>query len=186
MWRFWSSPALRSLGRKTRMMAQLVGAIGLTCTAPAAYYIGTGRLSERAFVLWAANWIFAGNQIHFVQLRIQSARASTFSQKFARGKIFFLAQLAFFASLVVRIVLARTSSLGDRRFCSGTHSRNTVVLSKAGISGCQEPRLVRDEARIGIWNSACCCFHLLVRGHLHCSGHNKGRHKSIPVPCPRG
>ena len=93
--------ALRSLGRKARMMAQLVGAIGLTCTAPAAYYIGTGRLSERAFILWAANWIFASNQIHFVQLRIQSARASTFSQKFARGKIFFLAQLAFFASLVV-------------------------------------------------------------------------------------
>jgi YwiC-like protein len=92
--------ALRSLGRKARMMAQLVGAIGLTCTAPAAYYIGTGQLSKRAFILWAANWIFASNQIHFVQLRIQSARASTFSQKFARGKIFFLAQLAFFASLV--------------------------------------------------------------------------------------
>ncbi|HZW93272.1 MAG TPA: YwiC-like family protein [Candidatus Eremiobacteraceae bacterium] len=92
---------LKSLGRKARMMAQLVGAIGLTCTAPAAYYIGSGRLSERAFILWAANWIFAGNQIHFVQLRIQSARASTFSQKFARGKIFFLAQPAFFASLVV-------------------------------------------------------------------------------------
>jgi hypothetical protein len=92
---------LKSLGRKARMMAQLVGAIGLTCTAPAAYYIGTGRLSERAFILWAANWIFAGNQIHFIQLRIQSARASTFSQKFARGKIFFLAQPVFFASLVV-------------------------------------------------------------------------------------
>jgi len=92
---------LKSLGRKARMMSQLVGAIGLTCTAPAAYYIGSGRLSERAFILWAANWIFAGNQIHFVQLRIQSARASTFSQKFARGKIFFLAQPAFFASLVV-------------------------------------------------------------------------------------
>ena len=93
--------ALRSLGRKARMMAQLVGAIGLTCTAPAAYCIGTGRLRERAFILWAANWIFAGNQIHFVQLRIQSARASTFSQKFAQGKIFFLAQPAFFAFLVV-------------------------------------------------------------------------------------
>jgi hypothetical protein len=92
---------LKSLGRKARMMSQLVGAIGLTCTAPAAYYIGTGRLSERAFILWGANWIFAGNQIHFVRLRIQSARASTFSQKFARGKIFFLAQPAFFASLVV-------------------------------------------------------------------------------------
>jgi len=92
---------LRSLGRKTRMAAQLVGAIGLTCTAPAAYYIGTGQLSERAFILWAANWIFAGNQIHFVQLRIHSARATTFSQKVARGKLFLLAQPVFFASLVL-------------------------------------------------------------------------------------
>ena len=83
------------------MAAQLVGAIGLTCTAPAAYYIGTGRLGERAFILWAANWIFAGNQIHFVQLRIHSARASTFSQKFAQGRLFLLAQPVFFASLVV-------------------------------------------------------------------------------------
>jgi hypothetical protein len=65
---FLVQSVLRRLGRKTRMVSQLVGAIGLVCTAPAAYYIGTGRLSERAFVLWVANWIFAGNQIHFVQL----------------------------------------------------------------------------------------------------------------------
>ena len=38
---------LQRLGRRARMAAQLVGAIGLTCTAPAAYYIGTGRLTER-------------------------------------------------------------------------------------------------------------------------------------------
>jgi len=92
---------LRRLGRKARMAAQLVGAIGLTCTAPAAYYIGTGRLSERAFILWAANWIFAGNQIHFVQLRIHSARAASFSQKFTRGRAFFLAQPILLASLVI-------------------------------------------------------------------------------------
>ena len=144
------------------MAAQLVGAIGLTCTAPAAYYIGTGRLSERAFILWAANWIFAGNQIHFVQLRIHSARASTFSQKFAQGKLFLLAQPVFFASLVVGIVLARAPSFGDRRFCSRTCSRNAVVLSKTGIAGCQEPGLVRDEAWSGIRSSACGCFHLFV------------------------
>jgi hypothetical protein len=83
------------------MAAQLVGAIGLTCTAPAAYYIGTGRLDERAFILWAANWIFAGNQIHFVQLRIHSVRAATFSQKFALGSAFFLAQPVFLVSLVI-------------------------------------------------------------------------------------
>jgi hypothetical protein len=92
---------LRSRGRSWRMAAQMVGAIGLMCTAPAAYYIGTGRLSERAFILWVANWIFAGNQIHFVQLRIRTARASTFSQKFAQGKLFLLAQPVFFTFLVV-------------------------------------------------------------------------------------
>lgn len=91
---------LRTLGRSMRMAAQVVGAIGLTCTAPAAYYIGTGQLSERAFVLWAANWIFAGNQIHFVQLRIHAARATTFSERFARGRVFFLAQPVLLAVLV--------------------------------------------------------------------------------------
>jgi hypothetical protein len=92
---------LRRMGRRARMAAQLVGAIGLTCTAPAAYYIGTGQLSQRALLLWAANWIFAGNQIHFVQLRIHSARAATFSQKFAAGKEFFLAQPVLLASLAI-------------------------------------------------------------------------------------
>jgi len=97
---FLAQAVLKSLGRKTRMAAQLVGAIGLVCTAPAAYYIGTGQLSERAFILWAANWIFAGNQIHFVQLRIHSARATTFAEKFIRGRFFLLAQPVLFASLV--------------------------------------------------------------------------------------
>jgi YwiC-like protein len=98
---FLAQSVFRSLGRKTRIMAQLVGAIGLVCTAPAAYYIGTGRLNDRALILWVTNWIFAGNQIHFVQLRIHSARATTFSQKVARGKFFLLAQALLFASLVI-------------------------------------------------------------------------------------
>ena len=98
---FLIQSALRNLGRRTRMAAQLVGAMGLVCTAPAAYYIGSGQLGERAFVLWAANWIFAGNQIHFVQLRIHSARAITFSQKFAYGKFFLLGEPVLFACLVM-------------------------------------------------------------------------------------
>jgi hypothetical protein len=97
---FVTQAVLRKFGRKARMAAQLVGTVGLTCTAPAAYYIGTGRLDERAFVLWAANWIFAGNQIHFVQLRIRAARATTFSEKFDRGRFFFLAQPALLAALI--------------------------------------------------------------------------------------
>lgn len=64
------------------MAAQLMGVIGLTCAAPSAYYIGAGRLNERALVLWAANWAFAGNQIHFVQLRIHAARAAISPGKF--------------------------------------------------------------------------------------------------------
>jgi hypothetical protein len=92
---------LRSFGRSTRMMSQIVGAVGLTCAAPAAYYIGTGRLDARAFLLWTANWVFAGNQIHFVQLRIHAARAVTFREKFERGRFFFIAQLALFPALVI-------------------------------------------------------------------------------------
>ena len=98
---FVAQAVLRMFGRRARLAAQLVGIVGLTCTAPAAYYIGTGRLDGRAFVLWAVNWIFAGNQIHFVQLRIRAARAVTFSEKFDRGRFFFLAQPALLVALTL-------------------------------------------------------------------------------------
>jgi hypothetical protein len=97
---------LRRLGRRTRMISQVVGAIALTSTAPAAYYIGTGRLDTRAFLLWIANWIFAGNQIHFVQLRIHAARATTCREKLARGRVFVAAQ----AVLLMGLVLAWLSN----------------------------------------------------------------------------
>jgi len=90
---FVAQTLLMKLGRKLRMMAQMLGAIGLTCTAPAAYYVATGHLDARAWVLWAANWIFAGNQIHFVQLRIHAARAATFGEKLSRGRMFLLGQI---------------------------------------------------------------------------------------------
>ena len=144
------------------MTAQLVGAIGLVCTAPAAYYIGTGRLSERAFILWMANWIFAGNQIHFVQLRIHSARATTFSEKLAHGRLFLLAQPVLLASLVVAAFWRVLPPLAIVAFLPATRSRDTVVFHKAGTSGCQKFRLVRNEARSCIWITACGCFHLLV------------------------
>jgi len=91
---------LRKLGRGMRMISQLVGAIGLTATAPAAYYLGTGRLDSLALVLWVANWLFAWNQIHFVQLRIHAARSITFREKFAQGRFFFLAQILLLLALV--------------------------------------------------------------------------------------
>lgn len=91
---------LRKLGRDTRMASQLAGAVALTSTAPAAYYVGTGTLDARAFVLWLMNWLFAWNQIHFVQLSIHAARAATLSEKFIRGKVFFVAQTLVLAGLV--------------------------------------------------------------------------------------
>ena len=89
---FLMQAVLRRLGHGTRMISQVVGAIALTSTAPAAYYIGTGRFDERAFALWIANWMFAGNQIHFVQLRIRSARAMGLKAKLATGRSFLVAQ----------------------------------------------------------------------------------------------
>ena len=104
---FVMQAVLRRLGRHTRMISQVVGAIALTSTAPAAYYIGTGRLDTRAFLLWIANWIFAGNQIHFVQLRIHAARAITCKEKLVRGRAFLGAQ----ALLLVILVLASLSHI---------------------------------------------------------------------------
>ncbi len=96
--------ALRRLGHVMRMPSQLVGAIALTATAPAAYYLGSGRLGARALILWIANWLFAWNQIHFVQLRIHAARAGSFTEKFAKGKYFFGAQAVLILSLVVALL----------------------------------------------------------------------------------
>src|SRR5947209_1243474 len=78
---FITEGQLRKLGRRTRMLAQVVGTIGLTVTAPAAFYVVTGNLGREAWMLWLANFVFAGNQIHFVQLRIHSARLSGWAQK---------------------------------------------------------------------------------------------------------
>lgn len=114
---FAGQAVLRKLGRGARMMSQLVGILGLTCTAPAAYYVATGRLDERAFLLWAANWLFAGNQVHFVQLRIHAARAAGFAEKFSRGRVFFLAQPVLLATLIAASVWKFMPALVIVAFC---------------------------------------------------------------------
>jgi hypothetical protein len=90
---FSAQAALRKLGRDTRMSSQLVGSIGLTSTAAGAYYVAAGQLDALALVLWAANWLFAANQIHYVQLRIHAARLVR-SEKLARGWAFLLGESA--------------------------------------------------------------------------------------------
>jgi len=80
--------SIKALGRPARMAAQIVGAVGLTSTAPGAYYVVTGSLDLQAMLLWVLNWLFAANQINFVQVRIRGARAASFREKFAQGRWF--------------------------------------------------------------------------------------------------
>lgn len=88
---------VKKLGRKGRMPAQIIGAIGLTSTAAGAYYVATGRLDRTALALWLASWLFAGDQVHFVQLRIHASRASGFEEKVQQGLPFLLSQIALIA-----------------------------------------------------------------------------------------
>ena len=108
--------ALRRMGRDFRMASQLTGAVALTATAPAAYYLGTGRLGGAALTLWIANWLFAWNQIHFVQLRIHAAKAARFAEKFASGRYFFAGQLLLLAALVAGVLGRLTSPLSILAF----------------------------------------------------------------------
>jgi hypothetical protein len=85
---FLVQAVLKKYGRETRMSAQFVGSLGLTSTAAAAYYVVTGKLDATALILWGVNWLFAANQIHFVQLRIHASRAVTRFEKLARGGSF--------------------------------------------------------------------------------------------------
>jgi hypothetical protein len=90
---------LRRHGRQGRMASQVVGACGLTASAAGAYYVASGQLNLTMLVLWITNWMFAGNQIHFVQLRIHGARLVNRGQKFAAGRMFFAGQFLMMLAL---------------------------------------------------------------------------------------
>ncbi len=90
---FFAQAVLKKFGRKMRMAAQLFGAMGLTSTAAGAYYVVTGLLNQTALILWAANWLFAANQIHFVQTRIHGARLATRREKVSEGGWFLVGEI---------------------------------------------------------------------------------------------
>lgn len=92
---------LKRLGRRTRMLAEIIGTAGLTAGAPAAYYVVTGKLDATAWMLWLANFLFAGNQIHYVQLRIHTARVEGMRDKFAKGWAFAAGQFLMVIVLAV-------------------------------------------------------------------------------------
>jgi len=84
---------VKLFGRKMRMPAQVIGAIGLTSTAAGAYYVVTGRLDSLALALWLANWLFACDQIHYVQLRLRNSKVVGRRNRFTRGWIFLILQI---------------------------------------------------------------------------------------------
>jgi hypothetical protein len=100
----WRQPRSKHSAQKLRMLSEVVGTIGLTASAPSAYYVITGKLDPTAWVLWIANLLFAGNQIHYVQLRIHTARVEGLRAKFSRGWAFALGQLLLTAALTFACV----------------------------------------------------------------------------------
>jgi hypothetical protein len=91
---------VKKLGRKGRMPAQVIGAIGLTSTAAGAYYVATGKLDQTALALWLANSLFAGDQIHFVQVRIHASRAENFDERMKHGLPFFAGQIGMIGAVL--------------------------------------------------------------------------------------
>ena len=89
-----------------RMLSEMVGTVGLTASAPAAYYVITGEFNATAWMLWLANILFAGDQIHYVQLRIHTAKIQGFRAKFAHGWGFALGQ-ALMTAIITLACLAR-------------------------------------------------------------------------------
>jgi hypothetical protein len=89
---FLAQAGLKKLGRQMRLAAQVLGALGLTSTAAGAYYVVTGALDQKALILWTANWLFAINQIHFVQMRIHGGRAAGLREKLSTGAWFLLGE----------------------------------------------------------------------------------------------
>jgi hypothetical protein len=77
---------------RARMLSEMVGIIGLTAAAPAAYYVITGHFNATAWMLWLANILFAGDQVHYVQLRIHTAKVEGFRKKLSRGWAFAVGQ----------------------------------------------------------------------------------------------
>jgi hypothetical protein len=133
---------LKQLGRETRMNAQMTGAIALSSTSAGAYYLATGHFGLAGAIIWVVNWLFATDQIHFVQLRIHSARAMTTLGKFLEGKSFlvhqavtlFLLGLIWRAGWLPGFILAAFGPLWVRGFAWFLESPRPFRVHRLGAS----------------------------------------------------
>lgn len=97
---------VRQLRPRDRCQAQWIGSAGLTAAAAAACYVAAGRWTATALLIWPANWLFAANQVHYVQLRIHAANAADRLQKLHRGLHFL------FGEMVLASVLLAAAQVG--------------------------------------------------------------------------
>ncbi len=93
---------IKKLWPRRRSLAQLAGAIALSSTAAAAFYVTTGATTA-CTVLWAGNWLFAANQIDYVQTHIRAGNRPTRGQRLAKGWGFLLGQVVVIAVLAVAV-----------------------------------------------------------------------------------
>lgn len=159
---FLAQSILRKLSRRTRMLAQIVGTLGLTVTAPAAYYVVTGELNRTAWALWFANFLFAGNQVHFVQMRIHSAKLNGWSEKFAHGRSFLLGEFLLAIALI---------SIWRFRLLPGLTTVAFLPLLFRGTAWFFEPRRPLLVRRLG-WTELA---HAIAFGVLLVAGFHFGR-----------
>jgi len=139
---FLLQAVLKQLGRNTRMNAQLTGSIALSSTAAGAYYLATGHFGPVAIIIWLANWIFAADQIHFVQLRIHLARAAPPREKLRLGKAFLVHQALSLMFLVLiwragwlpGLILVAFSALLVRGFAWFFEAPRPLHVRQLGIS----------------------------------------------------
>jgi YwiC-like protein len=99
-----AQPRSKESVARLRLTSEIAGTIGLTASAPAAYYVMTGKFGVTGWMLWLANLLFAGDQIHYVQLRLHTARVQGVKAKLARGWAFVLGQAVMTTILTVTCV----------------------------------------------------------------------------------
>lgn len=80
VWRLWWLAAFGGVAgllafRKTErgIAMQLLAVCGLTLTAPAAWYVATGQLNQRAWWLWLLNVLYFAGGVFYVKMHVAAA-----------------------------------------------------------------------------------------------------------------
>ncbi len=116
IWKLWWLAAFGGVAgllafRKTErsIAMQLLAVAGLTLTAPAAWYAGTGHLGTRALLLWLLNALYFAGGVFYVKMHVAAAIRRKLIQSPVEKLRHGAAVLAYHLGLVV-VLLALASS----------------------------------------------------------------------------